>query len=593
MSITLTFSYQHLFNQERPKDIPALLNNIPSKFVIGIMATWNDTLSIKDSRRETQLFLLNAATHNFPDKLKKQVRQNAIPRIINDYELFAFPFTVEFINQELINFREDTGVYHQDYATDELNIFKAYLAIMDEVIEKQTEANQQLIEGVNEGGSNIRKLLWTHIITQFEFTNRVDPITEIFKSRALVSYLERHNKFGKPIKDFFASLGCESGQDYLNKLFGIIVPHLQRKESPHLDEYFFKIRVKEPEPVLEALVVNPKEISNDPALQIDYLGLKKKPILKFSENEYVVPYWDYMYTVIVTGLLYYLYENSAIKSLYEKNTNTAEENEKGFRKFKGTIGKDFSEGVLFQNTMTTCFTRKHEFIRFFRDDEAFNPDCYYRQGKHIFIFEFKDYLLNSEIIHSGSYERIKNAIDEKFVKEPIEKNGVVIYKDRGVFQLARNIELLASNESLFYEIDTKAASQKLKLRNMTIHPIIVQTNVHFEMPDVAEYLNEVIQERLNPITAFREIADVRMIAFKYFRSKIIMFADRKLELIDEIDNYRQVISAQKKRYQKTKELNDWFHSLTPFSFIDSAKYRKLLGYRQKDAVKFLNDCWEI
>lgn len=588
MGLSNTFSYRQIFDEDRPKEPQELLREIPSRIVIAILATFNDILSIKGRNQKTQLFLLKSISVNFPDALRNQIFANAIPRISSDYELFASPFTVEFINRELINFREDTG--QEIRRENELNIFKAYVAIMDELVEKQTEALAEVAEEAKKGGENIRKLLWTHIIKQYEFTNRPDPVTEVFKSRALISYIDHHPKFGEPARELFATFNCNSGHDYINKLFGIIFPHLSREETEDPGKYFFRIRFDEPEPVIENLTLDPAEIANNKELQTDYLGLKKKPIFRFEGNEYIVPYWDYMYTSIATGLLYFLYENSTIKQRFLDKGNTDEE---GFRKFKGAISKEFSEGVLFQNTMRMCFGRKKDCVLFFRDEEQFNPDCYYRHGRHIFIFEFKDHLLNSEVIQFGSYEDIKNEIDEKFVQATFEKNGKTVKKDKGVFQLARNIEILTKNEELFWEIDKEALRNKLRLRDMAIYPIVVQTNLYFDMPDIAEYLNKIIQERLQPIKNSMQIQEFRMIDFKYFREKILMFADSKLELHKEIRYYKTEIDELKKKFEQTGDLNFWFDSMTPFSFVQSPGFLKYWGYRRSDAVKFLNQCWLI
>ncbi len=596
MSIGLTFTYRHLFDENRPQRPQELVSAIPSKFVIGMMAIFNETLTREGANVNTQLSLLNNVSVNFPELEKKRIRERGRKLILNNYELFALPFTVEFINRELFNYRDHDEIDSVDFGTDELNIFKAYLAIMDEQVDNQTKKLQAQVENAKEGGINLRKLLWPHIVTQFEFTNRIDPLLELFKSQSLVSYLERHEKFGKPVKDFFESLGYDSGKTYLYRLFDIMVPHLMESlkgRDPDPGKYFYRILVKQPEPAIETLVLNPADITAHPELQLDYLGLKKKPILKFTENEYIVPYWDYLYSAVVTGLLFFLYEGSSIKSLYEKEANSVEENQKGFRKFKGTIGKEFSEGILFKNTMIKCFSSKHAILKFFNDNEPFNPDCYYRIGKHIFIFEYKDYLLNSEIIHSGSYERIKASIDEKFIQEIIERDGKIIRKDKGVFQLARHIEALANNSDLFWQIDDKAKSQKLKIRNMIIYPIIVQTSLYFDMPDVAEYLNESIQERLRPVTVFKSIAELRMIDFKYFFDKMLMFSDQKLSFIEEIENYVAFIKPRRRKVTRTRDPNDWLYSMTPFSFVNSAKFKKLLGYRQKDVVSSINECWQI
>ena len=144
MGMVLTFEYRHLFDEERP-DIETLLKNIPSKFVIVILAIINDTLATKGTHAATQLMLLKRLIVNFPSGIRDQVLRRAKPMLSNGWELFVFPSTVEFINREVINFREgpEPGT---DYGMDELNIFKALVAIGDEIIQRDLETNKESID---------------------------------------------------------------------------------------------------------------------------------------------------------------------------------------------------------------------------------------------------------------------------------------------------------------------------------------------------------------------------------------------------------------------------------------------------------------
>ncbi|MBS1585536.1 MAG: hypothetical protein JSS82_08300 [Bacteroidetes bacterium] len=592
MSIIITFEYKHIFDEER-SDAESLLKKIPSKFVIGILATISDTLIIKGTSASTQEFLFRTLTVNFPDDVKEKISARVLPLLSKGYELFVVPTIVEFLNREIINFR--SGFEPSDnYGEDELNIFKAFIAIGDEIIERDLETQKKAIDEAKLGGENLIKLMWPHLIRQFEFTSHVDPIFEAHKGMAFMAFIEEHHKFGPLVKKYFSSLGCNSGQEYLHRILSIAIPHLKREKSENPMDYFFRIKVETPEPVLEALVIDPVAVQLNPDKQYDYLGLKEKPIFKFQRNEYIVPYWDFLYNALFTGLLFSLYNNSEIRNFYNKEKKQSEDGNEGLANFKGVIGKEFSEKVLFQKTIDKCFSHKHDSLCFFDDDESFNPDCYYRHNNHIFIFEFKDYLLNSEVIQSASYERIRAAIDEKFVSVEVEIKGKTKVKEKGVYQIARNVELLARQDELFYRIDEKAKRSKLKLRNMIIHPIIVQTSIYFDFPGINEYLNDKIQERLHTVNSvFRNVAQFTMIHFNYFIDRLLLFSDSKIELHEELEYYRDVITKQKKRAIRTLEVDDWFQSMVPFNFVNSPTFRKFFLYRRKEILPELFKIWNI
>lgn len=261
-------------------------------------------------------------------------------------------------------------------------------------------------------------------------------------------------------------------------------------------------------------------------------------------------------------------------------------------RFKGIIGKEFSENILFKNTMESCLSSRYNSLLFFDDDNPFNPDCYYRKGNHIFLIEFKDYLLNSEVIQSGSYDTIEQAIREKFIEvRQRDRNKI---KAKGVSQLARNLEYLLSNPERFWEIDEKARNKKLKLRNMIIHPVIVQTSIHFDFPALNEYLDQAFQGKVNDIrTNFRAVHPITMIHFDYFFDKLLLFADERLNLIDEVEFYHQEILRRKKKAQRSLNPDDWFQSYAPFSFVQSPEALKEFYYRRDEVLSEIRKCWNI
>lgn len=590
MNVILVVEYKHLFEGNRPNP-KELLSDIPSSHIIGIMAMINDVLTLRTNSLETQAYLMYNLAQDFPEDIRDKILGKAGIKLKENYEIFNFPFTVEMINRELINFKEDISEFSAS-SVDTLSIFKAYLSIVEEMNDRDVLIQNKAIEDAKRGGDNIIKLMWPHLMRQYQFTNRPDPRYEINRGAAFLSYLESHPQFGSYAKEYFKSKNCSNYQDYFLALLSLILPHLHRKPSPNLSDYFYRITLQEPEPILDSLVIDPAEVKHNEKKQLDYLGLKEKPIFQFQSNNYIIPYWDFFYNALFTGFVFSFYFNSGIKREYENLKNITDKN--GFGKFKGIIGKEFSEGVLFKNTLKKCFSRKHESLLFFNDNDEFNPDCYYRQGSNIFIIEFKDYMLNSEIIQSGSYEIIKNEIDKKFVSETIEKNGKKKTKEKGILQLARNIEKLVKDEGLFWQIDSQAKNKKLKLRNMTIYPIIVQTNIYFDFPGVNDYLDRIINSRLNiKKPKFKRIATFTMIDFRYFEQCLFLFSDGRLKFVDELEHYQNEMLKRRKKANYTRNVDDNFNAMIPFSFIHSPQFHKQYNDQLPLLREAIEDCWNF
>lgn len=590
----MRITYRQMFDEPRP-EISGLFQIYSSQSVIASLAMITDKLLVDGTSARTQLELLTEISTDYEPKQREETLKHAFSLVMQGYIIFSLPVIVELINREFSNFRK----FDQEPELPEfegLNMLKAIVAVSDEMSENDSLLFKDAIEAAKLGGKNLIKLIWPHIIKQYEFSNEPDAIFECYKGMAFIAYLERHPKFGGIAKSYFESLGCSCGQDYLHRIISIVIEYIKRDQSGKDEDYFFNIKLSSYEPVLEALVIDPQELRNNPAKQIDYRGLKEKPIFKIDENHYIVPYWHYLLNAFFTGLCFSFYRNSGIAELFDdtKNGTISSGNGRGLAKFKSIVGKEFSEEILFKNTMSICFDRRYDSLAFFEDKEQFNPDCYYRRGNNIFIIEFKDYLLNSDVIQSNSYEKIKEEIDKKFVSYTVDTNGKKKVKEKGISQLARNIEKLLTSEDLFYKIDAKAKSGMLNLKKMNIYPIIIHTNIYFDIPGINDYLNEIISDRLNPLSnSVKLLKPFTMINFQYFFDRLILFADARLKLDEEIDHYHRKINKLKFKAQKTFSENDWFNSLNPFSFYNSDHFKESFEYRRDDLLDEVNKCWMI
>src|SRR5690606_5535607 len=71
------------------------------------------------------------------------------------------------------------------------------------------------------------------------------------------------------------------------------------------------------------------------------------------------------------------------------------------------------------------------------------PDFYVRKGKNIFLFEFKDIMLNAKIKHCENLDQIKEALFQNFVLTTVEiESGKRKEKPspKGITQLLNVIE---------------------------------------------------------------------------------------------------------------------------------------------------------
>src|SRR6185312_13497766 len=154
------------------------------------------------------------------------------------------------------------------------------------------------------------------------------------------------------------------------------------------------------------------ELQNNLDKQKDYLGLREKPLFKLPDGKYIAMNWSFLNNQLNLGLLFAFNKISGIKELYPT-----------FLDFKRDISKKVSEEIIFSGIIKKALHKKYTVTNF---SNAYNddfPDCYHREGKNVFLFEFKDGLMPIKAISSGNYETIKADIDTKFIESGEKKKG--------------------------------------------------------------------------------------------------------------------------------------------------------------------------
>jgi len=104
-----------------------------------------------------------------------------------------------------------------------------------------------------------------------------------------------------------------------------------------------------------------------------------------------------------------------------------------YNSFKSTIGFEVIEKRFFRSLFKYMFENYNAVLEF--SDKEGMPDCYLRIGRYVFLIEVKDYLVSTETISSGSFEKISNHLNLNFVKN--EKGS-----NKGISQIVNQIDAL-------------------------------------------------------------------------------------------------------------------------------------------------------
>lgn len=565
--------YSIIFNSE-PESPAVLLADIPSKYVIGILGTWSNTLERKGDHRRTQWELLDASSVNFPIDQREAIFKRLLEyeRKGKQFSIFANRYIVEMIQREYVAFREgDVENVEFDSGDVELRIFKAYCLVIDETTESD---NGGLLDTMEEAKKDaelgLHRMVWPYFAKQFEFASGPDYVFEAFKGMALLNFLEKSDKYSKYTKMFFNKFGKQNGVDYLGPMIRMIRDNLLHEDNGRPDDHFIQFEWDSADPWMQQLTVDAEEIASDLKKQRDYIGMKAKPMFRFAKDRYIVPYWKYVYSSLYPGLLFVFHRESGVV------------NQQDFPGMKQWIGQNFSELFLFRKLMDFSFGN-HSIIRYYKD--LFNPDCFIRSGRDVFIIEFKDNLMTADVVQSLKFEKFKAAIDKAFIQDPTSNQA------KGISQLARVIHEL-KNLCNTPTVSEDVLPAGMKFENLCIYPIVVYTHFYFDMPGVNDYLCLEFQMRYPELTG-NHIMPVTTINLQYFYERFLSFADRQINLKDEIRMYKEFEAKHKLKALKTGEAEDRLASMPSFSEWALANSNSYLDHKREELLNTVMRLLEI
>ena len=163
------------------------------------------------------------------------------------------------------------------------------------------------------------------------------------------------------------------------------------------------------------------------------------------------------------------------------------------------------------------------------------PDFYMRKGNKIFLFEFKDILLDSRTKHSGNYYTIENELKEQFVLSTIDKHSGKLKKRpkrKGVTQLLYAIENNLSK--ILIDIDKTES-----INGYIVYPIIVYTDRNLGIEGINYILAKAFNEHKDnyKISDEYKLKPLTMIPLEEITLLEDYFAQQKLVLEDLLEDY--------------------------------------------------------
>ena len=275
----------------------------------------------------------------------------------------------------------------------------------------------------------------------------------------------------------------------------------------------------------------------------DFQSLRSKPVYYHGNNKYSIIYTSFFIDKMFQSFLFDL------SSVLIKNRTVPKIN--SYPNLKQMIGEHFTEHYLFYEIMSGCFINTHKKLisgqdlkEILKDGE---PDYYLRSGRNIFIFEFKDVMLNAKTKHCKNFEQIKSEILQLFESSTIEKSTGKLKKHPQAKGITQLLNIIESKLDIILQSIDKVES----INGYNVYPIIVYQDCSFDI----EGVNYILNGRFEELKKEREISNSYcikncvMISLPMMMSLEDYFGDGRLKLGDLIDDYIQEcsLSDQNKR----------------------------------------------
>ena len=220
---------------------------------------------------------------------------------------------------------------------------------------------------------------------------------------------------------------------------------------------------------------------------LDNTCFRKHPVLKMSEDEYVIVSSTYYAHLFFDGFWW---------SLKEELKNSMSD-----KAIMNLLTKEFSEKRLFCDLVAQMPSDKR--IRIYNehcfDDQQASPDIAFRTRRHLFLFEYKDMRVPRREADGSDINLLLAYIDERLNKEKSKGSG-----NKGLPQLVSDME--------DYFTGKKPWGNDFRKGNVKLHPILVVNSRLFGVRGINFILKQKLLQRIEESEILRthkkEIGDL-------------------------------------------------------------------------------------
>ena len=517
--------FSDVFPEEEKKDLIDYLTNISK-------STLEKTISFlnKDKLPNYNNFFSNKDVHREIISKVQECRQNKYRQ--GNPVVFSTEANLYIVETIIANKKQvlDENTLGRDTDRDELNIFKSILWVNEFFNQKEKNI---ILPKENE---DMCKIAQAYITLKFSTADLglYDDINRelgnlvyasFYKLKELINFLEQ-GKYESYLDEIYNNFNVANQKELLTR-----VAELYVNVAINVGKYgFFEVKDNNQQIFLDSLIA--KKIKEED----DFINIRNYPVYKKTDGTYIVlnPFFIMdKFTISLKIFLASFFGNSI----------------QG--KFSNFYNKDFSEKFLMYNLFESIFDYKY-FVKkkTLGEEEAKDePDYYFRYNDKIFIFEYKDILINKNVKVSRDIEIILSELKKKLLQDKSNDKG------KGIGQIVKHINNIDNNE---FPFDDRINTSK----SLKIYPILVLSDRKLEILGINYQFNQWFRDELGDLShkniKVQDLVVMSLDSFIVLKNKFKQGKEIFRKMLDE-----HIIEMKKS--EKSKRLCKIKKKLLPFS----------------------------
>lgn len=431
----------------------------------------------------------------------------------------------------------------RDIDRDELNIFKSILWVNEFLNEKEKNI---ILPNEN---NDMCKIAQAYITLKFSTADLglYDDINRelgnllyasFYKLKELINFLEQ-GQYKNYLDGIYNNFNVANQKELLTR-----VAELYVNVAYNVGKYgFFEVEDNDQQKFLDSLIAQRIELDND------FIKIRNYPIYKKTDGTYVVLNPFFIMDKFTISLKFFLV------SFFGNNIQG---------KFSNFYNKDFSEKFLMYNLFESIFNCKY-FVKkkTLGEEEAKDePDYYFRYNNKIFIFEYKDILINKNVKVSRNIEKILSELKNKLLQDKSS--------DKGIGQLVKHIKNIDNKN---FPFDDRINTSK----SLKIYPILVLSDRKLEILGINYQFNQWFRDELGDLShkniKVQDLVVMSLDSFIVFKNKFKQDKENFRKMLD-----RHITEMEKENTHA--QFSEIKNKLLPFSarFINE-------GLKEEDFIE--------